>query len=375
VGIRGRDVGFPRGPIRVTDDAQAKVDINVARKFKLGERHDREAWLPERPKTSNGPTTQVTIRRTDSRRETKDDLHFNPLALHGTGRTSFYDFPLPGRTPTPDSRLLESSLLLPQKSLASQPTTPEVMEAGSRNILVSPMEIGMALGSPSHPTAGWQQQSQPEFTATAPSLDIMSESVASTLPAPPKQKASKWKMFGGLFGGKKNIETQHQPFYQLQPETTQQGVTVATTTETSYTSLGGPPPLNKEPSESRSKGRSVSTRKTKKKEARPDVKRSNTLPPSRSEFQAASGWGTPKLTLEGGPLNETTQVAHKPLGHKLDVDIPSIELERYSVMFGNVLQTGSNTTSSLLARRQATLERLRTVNEALASKVGLSNLG
>jgi hypothetical protein len=56
-------------------------------------------------------------------------------------------------------------------------------------------------------------------------------------------------------------------------------------------------------------------------------------------------------------------------GQMLDVDIPSIQLERYSVMFGSVLQKPTSTASSLLARRQATLDKLKTVNEALASKV------
>jgi hypothetical protein len=45
-------------------------------------------------------------------------------------------------------------------------------------------------------------------------------------------------------------------------------------------------------------------------------------------------------------------------------------MERYSIMFSGVLQkSGSTTTSSLLARRQATLDKLKTVNEAIASKV------
>ncbi|EPE24292.1 hypothetical protein GLAREA_08143 [Glarea lozoyensis ATCC 20868] len=358
VGVKGRDVGIPRLPTRVTDEAQAKAgDINHARKLKFREDHDRQV---ERPKTSSGSTSQVPIRRSESRRETKDDLHFNPLALHGTG-TTFYDFPLPRRTPTPDSSLLESSLSLPQMPLVSRSPKPEAMEAGSGNGLVH-MEIGMALGSPSHPPAGWQQQQQYEDTTANPMPDTMNGSMAQASPLPSKQKSSKWKMFGGLFGGKKNIGAQQQSFYQLQTEIPQQGATITTTTEPNYTSFAEP---TEEPSKSRTRGRSISTRKTKKKDARPDVKRANTLPPTRPEFQSESGRETPQITLDGGPLNNA---AYKPLGHKLDVDIPSIQLERYSVMFGNVLQTGNGTTSSLLARRQATLDKLKAVNEDLAFK-------
>jgi hypothetical protein len=51
---------------------------------------------------------------------------------------------------------------------------------------------------------------------------------------------------------------------------------------------------------------------------------------------------TPSLRLESSPM--------------LDVDIPRIEMERYSVMFGSLLKPRD---SSLLTRRQATLEKLR----------------
>jgi hypothetical protein len=53
----------------------------------------------------------------------------------------------------------------------------------------------------------------------------------------------------------------------------------------------------------------------------------------------------------------------------LNINIPTIEMERYSVMFSGVLQKSGTTQSSLLARRQATLDKLKTVNEAIALKV------
>ncbi|KAH7139365.1 hypothetical protein B0J11DRAFT_516649 [Dendryphion nanum] len=52
----------------------------------------------------------------------------------------------------------------------------------------------------------------------------------------------------------------------------------------------------------------------------------------------------------------------------LDVDIPTIKMERYSVMFGNLLQSGAGSTSagnrssSLLVRRQGNSERLKALN-------------
>ncbi|KAL2691919.1 hypothetical protein Neosp_002311 [[Neocosmospora] mangrovei] len=52
----------------------------------------------------------------------------------------------------------------------------------------------------------------------------------------------------------------------------------------------------------------------------------------------------------------------------LDIEIPSIKMERYSVMFNGVLQTQATTSSasSLLARRHATLDRLQTIGDGVA---------
>jgi hypothetical protein len=52
----------------------------------------------------------------------------------------------------------------------------------------------------------------------------------------------------------------------------------------------------------------------------------------------------------------------------LDVDIPDIKLDRYSVMFNNLLQPSSDRPSSLLARRQGNVDKLKPL-DALAVKV------
>lgn len=49
-------------------------------------------------------------------------------------------------------------------------------------------------------------------------------------------------------------------------------------------------------------------------------------------------------------------------GPLLDVEIPDIKLERYSVMFGGLLEQ-QQSTSGLLARRQATLTKLRAIED------------
>lgn len=356
-GVRGRDNEFP---VRVTDNALMTAP-KKSQKFEFVQR-GRET-LPERPRTSAGPSSQP-IRRNASKRETKDDLqlYFDPLKAHGTG-TAFYDFPLPGSLPTPTQSPKESTLPPRKSSLAtsprpspSQPLTPDSMDANSNSatMAVPPTEIGMALGSPSQQPSDWPPVSQHDMSRTR-SPDIMSESVASTA-APAKAKGSRWKVFGGLFGGKKQPEAQ-QPFYQVQPLGSPQP---AASVEVKITAGGagpnnfGEPPAEEEELKMRGRGRSFSTRKNKNA-----MKRANTAPSVPKPPMP-----TPEITLDGGPLEN-----NKAGGQLLDVDIPSIQMERYSIMFGSVLQKTPNNSSTLLARRQATLDKLKTANAALATKV------
>ncbi|KAG9230542.1 hypothetical protein BJ875DRAFT_487867 [Amylocarpus encephaloides] len=379
-GVRGRDVEFPRAPIRVRDAAQAKaIEINIVRKFELA----REITVPERPKTSAGTSTKAALQRTKSTRETKDDIYFNPLGVHGSG-TTFYDFPLPGSHP--NQHLTSQDFALPPRkssrgarpltprgsslspplksSQGSRPVTPEVVEVEQASMVVPSMEIGMALGSPSHPPSDWPQQRHTENIRHGPSPDIMSESTAGVA-APAKVKASRWKILGGLFGGKKQSEPQQQPFYQLQPAPSSHNATVVRSVNgPDYLSFGEPPPApNEEPTKSRNRGRSISTRKTKQKASKLDMKRANTLP-TRYDHPEVPQEQTPEIRLDGQAIPNITSGNH----HILNVDIPSVEMERYSIMFGSVLQKPTGNGLPLLERRQATLDRLKSVNEALAAK-------
>lgn len=356
-GARGRDAEDPSAPVRVSEDAQAKsIDKKAANLVEFN-RQNRDR-LPERPSTSAGPASSFAKRQDAEKRETKDDLHlFNPLAVHGRG-TTFYNFPLPGSLPTPASSPKESAASLRKQSLA-RPSTPESMEirpapATSSTMNVPGGEIGMALGSPSHAPAAWQEHPIETYIRHE-SPDQMDGSVDGSWENPTlKHKPSRWKKLGGIFGGGKKAQP---AFYQLQPEGPQRAV------EPEIGHVQEPTSSEKRP-KSRGRGWSNSTRRKNK----PEMSRSNTLP----AFDMSGGrgaTGTPEITLEGGPLIENaSRFAQKGNG-LLDVDIPSIQMERYSIMFSGVLQKPQQTSSSLLARRQATLDKLKTVNEALASKV------
>jgi hypothetical protein len=357
LGGKSRDADIPGAPVRVSEDAQAKPIDKKAANLEEFNRQTRDR-LPERPNTSAGPASSFAKRKNADKRETKDDLHFNPLALHGRG-TTFYNFPLPGSLPTPESSPKTSAPSL-HESLV-RPSTPESMEIASTPAPVSELntkmnvpeaQIGMALGSPSHAPPAWQDCSVETYIRHE-SPDQMDVSVDGSWDnPPPKHKQSRWKILGGIFGGGKKAPP---AFYQLEAEQSQQS-------EPDH--VQEPVSSEKRP-KSRGRGWSNSTRRKHK----PELSRSNTTPAfAMSGARAAAG--TPEIRLEGGPLIENaSRFAQKGVG-LLDVDIPSIHMERYSIMFSGVLQGPNQTSSSsLLARRQATLDKLKTVSEALALKV------
>ncbi|KAH7386171.1 hypothetical protein BKA64DRAFT_135329 [Cadophora sp. MPI-SDFR-AT-0126] len=353
-GTRGRDAEDPSAPTRVSEDAQARnINPNAAKLFEFSQQ--KRDQLPERPSTSAGPASSFAKRRNAEKRETKDDLHFNPLAAHGVG-TTFYNFPLPGSLPTPASSPKDPHHPAVRKPQATRPSTPESMEITPTKMNVPHSEIGMALGSPQHPPTAWQQQVPMDRYTESP--DHIDDDISNS--APVKQKTSKWKLLGGLFGGKKH-EAQPAAFYQLQPEASQQQ-------PVDHGFDFGEAAASEKP-KSRGRGRSNSSARKSRKH-KPDMSRSNTVP-LRFDLEGLDRQkqtATPEITIDGGNVvYDGSQTTQKGAG-LLDVDIPSIQMERYSVLFSSVLQKPQSQSSSLLARRQATLDKLKTVNEALASK-------
>jgi hypothetical protein len=218
-------------------------------------------------------------------------------------------------------------------------------------------EIGMALGSPQHPPTTWQQQVPMDRYTESP--DHVDDDFSNS--APVKQKTSKWKLLGGLFGGKKH-EAQPAAFYQLQPEASQQQ-------PVDHGFDFGDQAASEKP-KSRGRGRSNSSARKSRKH-KPEMSRSNTVP-VRFNLEGSNRQkqtGTPEITIDGGTVVYDGSHSTRKGAGLLDVDIPSVQMERYSIMFNGILSKPQSQSSSLLARRQATLDKLKTVNEALASKV------
>jgi len=364
---RARQADASSEPFHVSDAQTKTLDKNTSRKFDFSQRG--QGGLLERPRTAGGAVSKSSMRKAAEKQETKDDLHFNPLAVHGKG-TVFYDFPRPGKSHP--SQVSPSKLSPPPKPKKPTSDIPESILDAHPEVTMNiyqqqPVDsaIGMALGSPAHPPSGWkpqpnawQPQSHNNLTprTLSPEQDMAMDGPVSVT----KPKGSRWKMLGGLFGaGRKNSEP--QPFYQLQPEPAHQ-VTIEADTGDSVESS-----TEKRP---RARGRTLTTSEhmTEKK---PDIIRSHTLPVN-VKHNATKMSRAPEIII-----NSSHDFHHAGTSHNyksqglLDVDIPTIQMERYSIMFGSVLQKTPITTgsSSLLARRQATLDKLKTVNEALASKV------
>ena len=233
--------------------------------------------------------------------------------------------------------------------------------------------IGLALGSPSQsPTLARSpdnRQVDVSCVCSAP------ENRASTLGhvyeidsggRGIKRKGSKWKSLGSLFGRRETRSA--SPFYQLdheqQPEPAKQLIT-QDHVETSvlrrkragsnhgskahqvglFTGLSG--------EESNSVLRRTSLR-------RRGLRRKKVEDP-QPEMQRIPAKYKP-LAMNSDPHGENQ--TRMPGSSLLQVEIPCVELERYSVMFGDVLKPPgwqSKPQPSLLARRQAHLEELDTV--------------
>ncbi|KAL9121172.1 MAG: hypothetical protein Q9187_002270 [Circinaria calcarea] len=231
--------------------------------------------------------------------------------------------------------------------------------AGTENIT-----IAMALGSPC------QNPLPPLPVEAAPNIAFFVDSPPAPHSANPhraeiedtmKQKG-KWKMFGGFFG-KKNASTPASPasaFYQLQPAIPPAPHTGVKPPQPYYKSnreAGKPRKLGSH-SKSRETGRDSSGKsRTHPKDqgvnTKPDIHRAHTAPMFQSERKSPTP--PPKDYKDQKDLSRARSDDGPMM---LQVDIPNFTMERYSVMFGNVLRPQQ---PSLLVRRKAQLEKLKSV--------------
>ena len=329
------------------------------------------AAMSARPSTSGGPKASAPSSKFD-RRMSKDDMFFTSKAPRE--RTNFdkrisrddmyirsqmasmAQFHIPARgqllTPvhSPDS---EPQF---QASVPVRVATPESLTSGE-------IQIGMALGSPSHPPASYTSW-QPQVPSSS-NLSAVPEVVTTPAPEQPtlqRTKTGRRKLFGGLFGGRKHAE----PVKQAEPReyASPQGSAMA--------SPAGTPGI----ADSRTPTRSNTIADRKAPKYKPIIIRSNTEPfkaespavETRSQrtqdptpLQPSVRRPAAQADLLRPPMPSTMSSSSRNF---LDVEIPDIKMERYSVMFGNLLNQ-PQPASSLLARRQATLDKLKSINDRI----------
>lgn len=190
----------------------------------------------------------------------------------------------------------------------------------------SPIGVGIALGSPGM-LDSTENLPPPRFN-TAIFTD--KEKEQPQLPQP-LRKASKWKKIGGLFRAKSALAspTRPRPYPMTLPghgnSMDKQTVQKIGTEEW--------PRIESDP-------KSLTTR--------------NTSTPSRTRKFSLSNKKSPKESSGD-------------LGPRLEIDIPDVQMERYSVMFSHVMN--KNQRPSLLARRSKTLDNLQVPQNSVSSRI------
>ncbi|KAF6821511.1 hypothetical protein CSOJ01_00014 [Colletotrichum sojae] len=342
--------------------------------------------MAERPSTSGGlsPHNASTASfRSFDRRMSKDDMYIRP---HSSARGGYKSYHIPIRD-NPASPVESPGDFSPARTFTVRTQTPDSMDSNMGTIA-----IGMAIGSPTHPP--------PEFTSPSPippprnewhpqasnmstsmmraSPEPVQQDVTEPAPPPAKQKSGRWK----LFGRSKSKRLASSTVAISQPMNLEQSAASRTDfdsapTNNQATDLGRRNterrPGDSKPAMVRSQTAGPMAAPPSPRESKPPklLSRMASTRSTRGERVKKSDISAPVHVL----MQPVPALPAMPAGNFLDVEIPSIKMERYSVMFGNLLQPQGpqgpqqqqqqqqQGSSALLARRQATLDRLKTIND------------
>ncbi|KAI0380047.1 hypothetical protein F5Y04DRAFT_105132 [Hypomontagnella monticulosa] len=303
-----------------------------------------------RPSSSRGASSKSSTSSSFKydKRISRDDSFVN---FRARAEAEFKSYAVArGQLPTPETSPRPSP---PRKT--SIPTirmpTPESFDEGRS------AQIGMALGSPTSnrpPNGSLQAQgslrTRQALTSTSTPALVSPASAISHVDSPDKDKSlrrkqsTRWKLFG-RFGKKpsdNSLSAHHEPKVVGRSE---QRLDMAA--QPWYESKV-------------ERSNTTATRGTPRH--KPIVIRSQTMPfdaespaptpISKSKEKDNETFGRIPIALDTNPGSS---------GPLLDVEIPKITMERYSIMFGSVLQSQP----SLLARRQATIQKLKSIDDAI----------
>ncbi|RYP17753.1 hypothetical protein DL765_004331 [Monosporascus sp. GIB2] len=223
-------------------------------------------------------------------------------------------------------------------------------------------EIGVAIGSPKQQSANWQSsyaqaghKSSRAVTPASYSPSPGGDEAKPSVTAVPKKQPGKWKLFG-MFGRKHS-----------DPSSTATSVPEIKEPPGSQPAEHGTATPPSQPGAKLERSQTSASRKTFRH--KPIAIRSNTTqyggetskdrqPGPGDNLEQNKDFGSLPIARGGCPS--------PPMGPLLNVEIPTVELERYSVMFSSVLD--SPPSSNLLTRRQATLQQLKRIDDYVISK-------
>ena len=231
--------------------------------------------------------------------------------------------------------------------------------------------IGLALGSPNQTSPPPLAKSPHRNFAEGGHLSVSRTQGRLPDPEPLKPKGGRWRGFGGLFG-RKNASVSTAPFRESHQAQQEGNDTVLDERRKRNFSRAKNPLHNsqsvhtegketrKDKVENQSFLRRDSSRQNHfQRSPNKDSKNLRAMPP-----HAASAHGleqSPEPPPKDACFVGNQHAVRFDRGPLLQVEIPNIELERYSVMFGNVFR--APTPPSLLVRRQANLAELKTKAE------------
>ncbi|KAK7736744.1 hypothetical protein SLS63_003091 [Diaporthe eres] len=320
-----------------------------------------------RPSTSGSLTATGSSRSKMDKRMSKDDMFFR-TARQNQGldkrisrddmyirsrmaEMSQYHVPVRGSALTPEHS--PNFPVIHEVSIPIRVQTPESITSGE-------IPIGMALGSPplrpDPSPSRWQAQFPPASPQPTSSSEPSSAG-AAPVGSLQRKKTGRRKLFGLFGGGKKREDVQGLSHTDAGKST----ITLARTVEVSTSSVN----VSSKPTPTRSN--TQAERKVPKH--KPIMIRSNTMPQNVDEPPPQ-----PKsagLPGRQGNAYRQPQANVPPMPSFLDVNIPDTKLERYSVMFSDVLghpQPRQENSGSLLSRRQATLQRLKTIDDKVEAE-------
>lgn len=309
----------------------------------------------------------------ENKRISRDDLFVGTRKQPGWTRPSLSIMPRVGPAPT-----LEVSPGHPSPAITIGPV-PQLKRRGTVDSQMSGnIPIGMAIGSPTHIPSGLSNSWTPQQASPAPGPAAWPEPPPQPAAEPATLKRSKTgrRRLFSLFSRKstpdevKAVQAPEPPtvdfsrsMYVATAESTSSKLSLSRSHTTaggkgSPWKVGGGSPGTAQPSPEQFQQQSAGAQSSM-------PARSNPSEPDWRRRQKEMGVSGP-LNLSAPPAGLSTRAGK---GLLLDVEIPSIKMERYSVMFGNLLDAKRD--SALLNRRQAAVEKLNAISDRVLAEQGV----